>query len=47
MITSLIDKGDRRSFTDRRHFSYAIHIPERRNADRRGSGSDGRDQDKQ
>ena len=35
MITSLFEKGDRRSFADRRQFSYAIHIPERRNSDRR------------
>jgi hypothetical protein len=46
MITTMLDKGDRRSFADRRHFSYAFHIPERRNTDRRRSSVDGRDQKK-
>jgi len=32
------DKGGRRSGTDRRRFSYAVHIPERRSSiDRRKS----------
>ena len=31
-----LDKGGRRSGTDRRRFSYAVHIPERRSSiDRR------------
>lgn len=46
MITPFIDKGDRRSFADRRHFSYAIHIPERRTSDRRRSSADRHDQEK-
>ena len=46
MVTSLFNKGDRRSFADRRYYSYAVHIPERRNADRRRSSADRRDQKK-
>jgi len=46
MITTMLDKGDRRSCADRRHFSYAVHIPERRSDDRRRSSSDRRDQEK-
>ena len=45
MIISLIDKGDRRSYLDRRYFSYAVHIPERRIADRRRTATDRRDQE--
>ena len=33
--TSLPDNGGRRSGNDRRNFSYAFHIPERRLGDRR------------
>jgi hypothetical protein len=39
----LLDNGGRRSGSDRRQFSYAFHIPERRvSADRR-SGTDRRE----
>jgi len=39
----LVDNGGRRSGSDRRQFSYAFHIPERRvSADRR-SGTDRRE----
>ena len=43
----LFDNGGRRSKTDRRRFSYAAHIPERRsNIDRR-KGSDRRSQQRE
>ena len=36
MSDSLFDKCDRREGVDRRHYSYSIHIPERRSGrDRR------------
>ena len=38
----LLDKGGRRSGTDRRRFSYAVHIPERRSKIDRRKGSDRR-----
>jgi hypothetical protein len=37
-----LDCGGRRSGIDRRQFSYAIHIPERRSGDERRNGSDRR-----
>ena len=36
------DNGGRRSGTDRRKFSYAVHIPERRSSIDRRQGSDRR-----
>jgi len=38
----LVDNGGRRSGADRRQFSYAFHIPERRIDSDRRSGSDRR-----
>ena len=38
----LVDNGGRRSGADRRQFSYAFHIPERRVVADRRSGSDRR-----
>ena len=40
----LMDNGGRRSGADRRQFSYAFHIPERRISDDRRSGSDRREE---
>ena len=39
----LLDKGGRRSGTDRRRFSYTVHIPERRLSKDRRKNSDRRD----
>ena len=39
----LADNGGRRSGSDRRQFSYAFHIPERRMSSDRRSGEDRRD----
>jgi len=41
-ITKIPDNGGRRSGGDRRAFSYAIHIPERRSGTDRRSGVDRR-----
>ncbi|GMQ79755.1 MAG: hypothetical protein BMS9Abin03_190 [Thermodesulfobacteriota bacterium] len=38
----LLDNGGRRLGTDRRRFSYAVHIPERRSVIDRRKGSDRR-----
>ena len=38
----LIDKGGRRSGIDRRIFSYAVHLPERRSGQDRRSGAERR-----
>jgi hypothetical protein len=38
----LLDNGGRRSGTDRRSFSYAVHIPEHRSGFDRRKGSDRR-----
>ncbi len=38
----LLDNGGRRSWTDRRRFSYAVHIPERRSSIDRRKGLDRR-----
>jgi len=37
-----LDNGGRRTGTDRRIFSYTLHIPERRNGNDRRSGDDRR-----
>lgn len=43
MKTSILpDNGGRRSGMDRRTFSYAVHIPERRSGKERRSGFDRR-----
>ncbi|MGD9075934.1 MAG: hypothetical protein PVJ69_12045 [Desulfobacteraceae bacterium] len=42
VLFSLSDSGGRRSGTDRRQFSYDIHIPERRRGEDRRSGLDRR-----
>ncbi|MBW2605710.1 MAG: hypothetical protein JRE28_15620 [Deltaproteobacteria bacterium] len=39
----LFDNGGRRSGADRRRFSYAVHIPERRSGINRRKGLDRRD----
>jgi hypothetical protein len=38
--TSLIDNKERRSKGDRRQFSYAFHIPERRTGEERRNSAD-------
>jgi hypothetical protein len=38
MISEIMDSGDRRLGFDRRHFSYAGYIPERRSIPDRRSG---------
>lgn len=38
----ILDNGGRRSFTNRREFLYAAHIPERRSFMERRSGNDRR-----
>jgi hypothetical protein len=38
----LTDNGGRRCGADRRQFSYAIHIPERRTGEERRTGTDRR-----
>ncbi|MCG6909184.1 MAG: hypothetical protein LJE94_03550 [Deltaproteobacteria bacterium] len=38
----LLDNGGRRAGGDRRVFSYAMHIPERRTGDDRRTGTDRR-----
>jgi hypothetical protein len=38
----MIDNGGRRSGADRRQFSYAFHIPERRSGNDRRAGTDRR-----
>ena len=38
----IMDNGGRRSEPDRRHFSYDVHIPERRSGQDRRSGPDRR-----
>ena len=40
----IIDNGGRRSGADRRQFSYAFHIPERRVSSDRRSGEDRREE---
>jgi len=40
----LVDNGGRRSGADRRQFSYAFHIPERRISPDRRSGADRREE---
>ena len=40
----LVDNGGRRSGADRRQFSYAFHIPERRISSDRRSGKDRREE---
>ena len=40
----LLDNGGRRSGADRRQFSYAFHIPERRISSDRRSGIDRREE---
>ncbi|MFC1876973.1 hypothetical protein ACFL2E_06860 [Thermodesulfobacteriota bacterium] len=40
MQTSLMDNSERRSEDDRRHFSYAFHIPERRTGKERRNSAD-------
>jgi len=42
MKNVLSDKGGRRTGIDRRQFSYALHIPERRSGKERRSGRDRR-----
>jgi hypothetical protein len=37
-----LDNGGRRTGTDRRNYSYTLHIPERRNGNDRRSGDDRR-----
>jgi hypothetical protein len=39
---ALIDNGGRRSGIDPRHFSYDVHVPERRSIQDRRSGNDRR-----
>lgn len=39
----IIDNGGRRSGVERRQYSYASHIPERRSGEERRSGNDRRD----
>ncbi len=41
-IALLIDKGGRRSGIERRVFSYAVHLPERRSGKDRRCGNDRR-----
>lgn len=43
----LFDNGGRRSRADRRRFSYAAHIPERRSGIDRRKGSDRRSQQRE
>jgi len=43
----LFDNGGRRSRTDRRRFSYAVHIPERRTGIDRRKGSERRSQQRE
>ena len=38
----VVDNGDRRSGIERREFTYAFHIPERRSGEDRRSGFDRR-----
>ena len=40
--TKLFDNGGRRSLVDRRAFSYAVHLPERRSGTDRRDGNDRR-----
>ena len=42
MVSSLIDKGGRRSGIDQRHFVYTDHVPSRRSDQDRRSGLDRR-----
>ena len=42
-----LDNGGRRSGTDRRRFSYAVHIPERRSSIDRREGLDRRSQQRE
>ena len=42
MSRLIFDNGGRRSGIDRRQFSYAIHIPERRTGEDRRDGADRR-----
>jgi len=42
MQTEMIDNSGRRTGDDRRRFSYAIHIPERRTGQERRNGIDRR-----
>ena len=43
MRSPVKDNGGRRSGVDRRQYSYASHIPERRSDEERRSGEDRRD----
>lgn len=43
----LLDNGGRRSRIDRRRFSYAVHIPERRSSIDRRKGLDRRNQQRE